>query len=69
MTLRSAISSAFRWFAGLPLTIIATHSLLAVLVLSSTEAAGWNDWGHEGLLFAILPILGWLILQLMTSRR
>ena len=32
-----------QWFADLPLTIIATSSLLAGLVLISTEAAGWKD--------------------------
>ena len=56
------------WFARLPLTMVATHSLLAGLVLSSTEAAGLNDWGHEGLLLAMIPIVGWLILQWVRSR-
>lgn len=46
-----------RWFAGL-LTLVAAHSLMAGLVLSATEAAGWNDWGHQGLLLAIVPIVG-----------
>jgi len=40
---------------------VAAHSLLAGLVLSSTEAAGWNDWGHYGLLLSILPIVAWFI--------
>ena len=49
----------FKWFADLPLTIVATSSLLAGLVLSSTEAAGWNEWGHDGPLLAAIRILAW----------
>ena len=52
-----------RWLAGLPLTMVAAHSLLAGLVLSSTEAGGWNDWWHEGLLLTVVPIVGWAVLQ------
>ena len=44
-----------RWFAGLPLTMVAAHSILAGAVLSSTEAIGWNDLGHEALLLSIVP--------------
>jgi len=57
-----------RWFASLPLTLVATHSLLAGLVLSSIEAAGWNAWGHEGLLLTVVPILGWAALRCRTRR-
>lgn len=39
------IAKLLRWFAGLPLTMVATQCLLVGLVLSATEAAGWNDWG------------------------
>ncbi len=56
------------WFAGLPLTMVAAHSLLAGLVLSSTEAAGWNDWGHEGLLLAALPTIGWAVANWWIGR-
>ena len=48
-----------RWFAGLPLTVVAPHALFAGLVLSAMEAAGWISWGHEALLLAVVPILGW----------
>ncbi len=50
------------------LTIVATNSLLGGLVLSATEAAGWNDWGHEGLLLAVVPIVGWAVLQRWAKR-
>ena len=49
-----------RWFASLPLTLVAANSLMGGLVLSSTEAVGRNDWGHEALLLAVVPIThGW----------
>lgn len=57
MSLLSTLTNALRSFAGLPLTMVATHSLLAGLVLSSTEAAGWNDWGHEGAAVSHIPDL------------
>ncbi len=50
-----------KWFADLPITIVATSSPLAGLVLSSTEAAGRNEWGHEGLLLAVVPIVDWAL--------
>lgn len=50
-----------RWFASLPLTLVAAHSLLAALVLSSTESIGWNTWGHEFLLLPIVPIIAWAV--------
>jgi hypothetical protein len=58
-----SVKKLTRWFAGLPLTIVATHSLMAWLVLSSTEAAGWNSGGHEALLLAVVPIVAWAIVQ------
>jgi hypothetical protein len=47
------------------LTIVATHSLLAGLVLSSTEAEGWNDWGQ---LMAVVPIIGWALANWLSHR-
>ncbi len=58
-----------KWFAELPLTMVATSSLLVGLVLSSTEAAGLNEWGHEGLLAAVVPIVVWWALQRLLGRR
>ena len=58
-----SMSSEHNFYAGFAENLseggvfVATHSLLAGLVLSSTEAAGWNDWGHYGLLLAVVPIL------------
>lgn len=49
------------WFASLPLMLVAAQSLIVGLVLSSTEAAGWNEWGHEGLLLAAIPNVGWAV--------
>jgi hypothetical protein len=46
-----------RWFASLPVTIVAGHSILVGLIASAAEAAAWIDWGHEALLLAAVPIL------------
>ncbi len=61
------IMKLIRWFASLPLTLVAAHSLLAGLLLSSTEAAGWNEWGHYGLLLAVVPIVAWLLARWKTD--
>ena len=58
-----------RWFADLPLTIVATSALLAGLVRSSTEAAKCNGWGHYGLLAATVPIVCWLVMQGLRGSR
>ena len=57
-----------RWYAGLPLTIVATNSLLTGLVLSATQAAGWNDWGHYGLVLSIVPIVAWAAARWWAAR-
>jgi hypothetical protein len=33
-----------------------------------TEAAGWNDWGHQAMLLGIVPILGWAAARRFTNR-
>jgi len=48
-----------RWYAGLQLAMVAAHSLMAGLVLSAMAAEGWINWGRDGLLLAIVPILAW----------
>lgn len=50
-----------RWLAKLPLTEVATRSLLAGLLLSAMETEGQIAWGHEALLLANVPILGWAV--------
>jgi hypothetical protein len=54
-------------FASLPLLLVAAYSLLLGLVLSATEAAGWNDGGHYGLLLAVVPIIGWAAARWLIS--
>jgi hypothetical protein len=46
-----------RWYAGLPLTIVAAHSLLAGLVFSAVECRRVDYLGHEGLLLTLVSIL------------
>ena len=45
-----------RWYAGLPVTIVATSSLLVGLAFRSMEADGAITWGLEMLLVAAVPI-------------
>jgi hypothetical protein len=58
-----------RWFAGLPLTEVAAHSLLAGLVLSALEVAGRIGWGHEALLVANVPIMAWAVARWWIDRQ
>ena len=59
---------AVRWFADLPVAIVAAHSLFAGTVLSSTEAAGWNGWGHEASIVMVLPIVAWAVARRWADR-
>lgn len=58
-----------RWFAGLPLTEVAAHSLLAGLVLSAMETEGRIGWGHEALLVANVPIVAWAAARWWIDRK
>ncbi|MEO6271061.1 MAG: hypothetical protein ABIP08_12245, partial [Lautropia sp.] len=51
------LTRAVRWFAGLPLTIVAVISLWPGLVASYT----WNE--HWVLLVGLVPVLAWALLQ------
>ena len=52
-----------RWFAALPIGLVATHSIMLGVLLSALEFEGWISWGHEGLLVAMAPIVVWVLLQ------
>jgi hypothetical protein len=58
-----------RWFARLPLTEVAAHSLIAGVVSSALETAGRISWGHEALLVANVPIVAWAAAQWWTNRK
>ena len=51
------------WFSGLPITIVAAHSIFAGLVASACESAGWIDWGNEASILMVVPILGWAAIR------
>ena len=56
------------WFASLPLDLVAEHSLLPGLALSSMESAEWRAMGHTWLLLAIIPIVAWAASKWWASR-
>ena len=56
-------------FADVPLTVVAGRSLIAGMVCSALETAGSIAWGHEVLLLAIVPIVGWAGAHWWTNRQ
>jgi len=42
---------------------------MAGLAFSTMEAVGWISWGHEALLLAIVPILGWAAAHWWVERK
>lgn len=48
--------------------MVAAHSLMVGPVLRSAEAAGWNDWSHDGLLFAAVPVVAWTLSRWWAAR-
>ena len=41
----------------LKLTTVAVHSLLGALVLSAAQSVERNNWKHEALLLAVVPVV------------
>jgi hypothetical protein len=57
---RTALSTQMiHKFAHVPLIVVAGRSLIAGMVCSALETAGSIGWGHEALLLAVVPIVGW----------
>lgn len=52
-----------RWFANLPITLVAAHSIMLGIVLSAAEWDGWISWGHEASIVMLVPIVAWALLQ------
>ena len=52
-----------RWFASLPITLVAAHSIMLGIVLSAAEWDGWISWGHEASIVMIAPIIAWVLFQ------
>jgi hypothetical protein len=50
-----------RWFASLPISIVALHSILLGTISSAAEYDGWISWGHEASVLMAVPILVWLV--------
>lgn len=58
-----------RKLADVPMSVIAGHSLTAGMVGSALETAGRITRGHEALLLAMVPIVGWSVAQWLTDRK
>ncbi|OQZ07361.1 MAG: hypothetical protein B6D36_00290 [Planctomycetes bacterium UTPLA1] len=52
-----------RWFAKLPIGLVAAHSIMLGVVLSAAEWDGWITWGHEASIVMVVPIIVWALLQ------
>jgi hypothetical protein len=62
------VARLIHWFARLPITIVSANSLFAGLILSATEDAGWNDWGHEASIVMVVPIVTWAVASWWLGR-
>ena len=60
---------AIRWYAGLPPLIVGGIPLIAGLVLSAVEAAGWIFCGNYGVALPVLPVVAWAIAGWWTDRK
>lgn len=46
-----------RWFASLPISIVALHSIMLGTIASAAEYDGWITWGHEASGLMVVPIV------------
>lgn len=59
MNVRTELKKPFRWFASLPISIVALHSIMLGTITSAAEYDGWITWGHEASGLMVVPILAW----------
>jgi len=50
-----------RWFASLPISIVALHSIMLGMITSAAEYDGWISWGHEASVLMVVPIVVWAV--------
>ena len=50
-----------RWFASIPISIVALHSIMVGTIASVAEYDGWITWGHEASGAMVLPIVAWAL--------
>lgn len=50
-----------RWFAALPVSIVALHSIMLGTIASAAEYDGWITWGHEASGLMVVPIVVWAV--------
>lgn len=49
------------WFASLPISIVALHSIMLGTITSAAEFDGWINWGHEASVLMVVPIVAWAV--------
>lgn len=47
------------WFASLPISIVALHSIMVGTITSAAEYDGRITWGHEMSVLMVVPIVLW----------
>lgn len=57
-----------RWFASLPVSIVALHSIILGTIASAAEYDGWITWGHEASVLMVVPIALWAVCVYVTRR-
>jgi hypothetical protein len=58
-----------RWFASLPISIVALHSIMVGTITSAAKYDGWITWGHEASVPMVMPIVVWAMCGSMVRRR
>ncbi len=49
------------WFASLPISIVALHSIMLGTITSAAEFDGWITWAHEVSGLMVAPIVLWAV--------
>lgn len=58
---RPELKTPFRWFASLPISIVALNSIMLGTITSAAEFDGWITWGHEASVLMVVPIVVWAV--------
>jgi len=65
---RPELKTPFRWFASLPISIVALNSIMLGTITSAAEYDGWITWGHEASGLMVVPIAVWAVCVYVTRR-
>lgn len=65
---RPELKTPFRWFASLPISIVALHSIMLGTITSAAEYDGWISWGREASVLMLVPIGLWAVCVYVCRR-